>query len=362
MVYDVPRNFLGDVHWTNGDELQEGDEMTLDKGGIMVQVAERVGETETDISGLIQRKDKTPAKAPASTRTMLRAQTPRGVASSIMTRTPIGTAQLPMKHKSLNALLGGNARRPIGKASLPVESPYEARIRDQENAQRESPRPTKRLRVDEPSSMMAQTPKALQNRDAAHMVKGDTTSHKSDSVSSKPKNVAEVIDISSDVEDSLQAPAIEAELLSTSSPARFLESPARVHLRSSRPIDRRTVAADPIVSESPSVRVQNRARIVVPPATVALPPVVKQAKEAIVVKEPVATTSSRKSAIDARAAQQGNHAPIDSDSQKKGKSLKLVSGAPRKMLVFQSQIVCVGGGGRELRGAGLGGLRGLVVV
>jgi len=53
MVYDVPRNFVGDVHWTAGEALQEGDEVMLEKGGVMVQVSEAVGRTETDLTGLL---------------------------------------------------------------------------------------------------------------------------------------------------------------------------------------------------------------------------------------------------------------------------------------------------------------------
>src|SRR6266702_6934698 len=45
MVYDVPRNFIGDTHWKETMELQEGDELTLEKG-VLVEVAEAVGTME----------------------------------------------------------------------------------------------------------------------------------------------------------------------------------------------------------------------------------------------------------------------------------------------------------------------------
>ncbi|KAI7019284.1 hypothetical protein KC355_g3096, partial [Hortaea werneckii] len=72
MVYDVPRNFIGDTHWT-ASELQDGDELTLDKEGVIVQVAEAVGKTETDLTDLRKSKKKPavehgsspPALAPA---------------------------------------------------------------------------------------------------------------------------------------------------------------------------------------------------------------------------------------------------------------------------------------------------------
>ena len=40
MVYDDSRNFVGDAHWKAREELQDGDEVALEKGGVIVQVAE----------------------------------------------------------------------------------------------------------------------------------------------------------------------------------------------------------------------------------------------------------------------------------------------------------------------------------
>ncbi|KAH0166991.1 hypothetical protein KCU67_g4069, partial [Aureobasidium melanogenum] len=324
MVYDVPRNFLGDLHWTSGDDLQEGDEMTLEKGGIMVQVSERIGTIQTDLSDLLQRKDKTPAKNPASSRTLVRHGPPYAAASSVTPRTPHAVSTTPMKHKSLNALLG-RSRRPIGKASLPTESPYEARIRDLQAAEAQDQRERKRQRLDSPAQV---TPMAAKRHNEA------LAGQQANPVP-RPKPGCEVIDLSSDTEDISAAQAasraIDAELLATSSPARLLESPAHRQSTSShfRPIDRRPTALKPATIESPSARASDRPRHADPPTS----NTARSRKEASVSHE--ATKKSAKVVAD-EPLRSGLPA-AESDSQMRGRSLKLVGGAPRKMLLFQSQ-------------------------
>ena len=46
MMY--PETSSEDTHWKSGELLQDGDEVTLEKDGVIVQVAESVGRTETD--------------------------------------------------------------------------------------------------------------------------------------------------------------------------------------------------------------------------------------------------------------------------------------------------------------------------
>lgn len=324
MVYDVPRNFLGDLHWTSGDDLQEGDEMTLEKGGIIVQVSDRIGTIQTDLSDLLQRKDKTPAKNPASSRTLVRHGPPYAAASSVTPRTPHTVSTTPMKHKSLNALLG-RSRRPIGKASLPTESPYEARIRDLQAAEAQDQRGRKRQRLDSPAQA---TPVAAKRRNEA-------LSRQQANPVSRSNAACEVIGISSDTEDTSAAQAasraIDAELLATSSPARLLESPAHRQTTSShlRPIDRRPAAAKTAVIESPSARASDRPRSADPPAS----NTARSRKEISVPRE--ATNKSAKVVADKPST--AALPAAESDSHMRGRSLKLVGGAPRKMLLFQSQ-------------------------
>ncbi|QIW99982.1 hypothetical protein AMS68_005500 [Peltaster fructicola] len=120
MVYDVMRNFVGDAHWRESDLLQDGDEVKLDKNGVLVQVADQIGRTETDLTDLRKSKNK-PTTNPASS-------SPLRLSSAITIVNPTHPERWPLqsKHRSLNALLGPS-RAPIGKAVLPSKSPYEIR-------------------------------------------------------------------------------------------------------------------------------------------------------------------------------------------------------------------------------------------
>jgi hypothetical protein len=124
MVYDQARNFLGDTYYKDSNELHEGDELTLDKG-VMVEVADAMGVTQTDLTPLFEKKPKEgplPPTAPPR-----RFQPPSQVARPHVapsSNTARANAQQP-RHKSLNTLLG-TPKGPIGK-SMPIKSPYEAR-------------------------------------------------------------------------------------------------------------------------------------------------------------------------------------------------------------------------------------------
>ncbi|KAK4967514.1 hypothetical protein LTR28_002791, partial [Elasticomyces elasticus] len=137
MVYDVPRNFVGDTHWQQGEALQEGDEVTLEKGGVMVQVAEAVGVTETDVSEIRKKKDKASSsdRAPSS-------PAPIWPAHSVSS----AAAPPQLKHKSLNALLG-TPRGKLGKATMPSKSPFDLRNNGRENEGWEEGRSSKRQKT-----------------------------------------------------------------------------------------------------------------------------------------------------------------------------------------------------------------------
>lgn len=121
MVYDVPRNFIGDTHWKETMELQEGDELTLEKG-ILVEVAEAVGTMETDLAPLFERKSKV---SPNSKTTEVRPKKPPMIRNTAIYNSP------QLRHKSLNTILG-TLKGPHGKAVIPAKSPYESR-KDAEN-------------------------------------------------------------------------------------------------------------------------------------------------------------------------------------------------------------------------------------
>ena len=122
MVYDVPRNYIGDTHWREGYPVQDGDEFELDRP-ILVQVGEQVGSVDQDLTALLGRRNKKDA-VPESR--------PESYSSSppvpLIANGSRVAAAMPtqLKPKSLNALLGTPKGR-IGRASLPADSPYELR-------------------------------------------------------------------------------------------------------------------------------------------------------------------------------------------------------------------------------------------
>ncbi|OCL05205.1 hypothetical protein AOQ84DRAFT_299399, partial [Glonium stellatum] len=121
MVYDVPRNFIGDTHWKETTELREGDEITLEKG-VLVEVAEAVGTMKTDLTPLFERTSKV---SPNNKTAEVRPNPKLSVQNTIIYK----PSQL--RHKSLNTILG-TPKGPHGKAILPAKSPYESR-KDAEN-------------------------------------------------------------------------------------------------------------------------------------------------------------------------------------------------------------------------------------
>ncbi|KAK5174681.1 uncharacterized protein LTR77_001763 [Saxophila tyrrhenica] len=160
MVYDDSRNFVGDAHWKSSDVLQDGDKVRLEKGGVLVQVAESTGTTETDLTELRQSKKKAPGEngsSPAAPRSMMPAPRPPG---SVMRPTT------QSKHRSLNALLG-TPKAPLGKAAMPIRSPFEERHAGAENEEWEGGRPQKRQRMQPPQPWtIARTTKPTKAKEA----------------------------------------------------------------------------------------------------------------------------------------------------------------------------------------------------
>ncbi|KAL8645050.1 MAG: hypothetical protein Q9210_006925, partial [Variospora velana] len=152
MVYDVPRNFIGDTFWRESQALQDGDDLELEKG-ILVQVGEQVDKTVTDLSGLLEKR--TPKRPVAEDP---RESQVRERSCQIVARNQAGSAIRPaaerqfeapfaqLRPKSLNALLG-RPRGPVGRAAVPTRSPAELR-NDQENGFVGGERSPKRRRVE----------------------------------------------------------------------------------------------------------------------------------------------------------------------------------------------------------------------
>src|ERR1700721_1054828 len=56
MVYDERFNFVGDTHWREDYKFDDGEELELERGGIMVEVADFVGRKDQDLSELLDKR------------------------------------------------------------------------------------------------------------------------------------------------------------------------------------------------------------------------------------------------------------------------------------------------------------------
>jgi hypothetical protein len=252
MVYDVPRNFIGDMHWKEDTAFDEGEEFTLERDAVLVQVAESVGRTETDLTELKQSAKKSRREGggqrssppPMSLATPSRSMGPPmarpGAASAAG-----GNAQL--KHRSLNALLGTPKGR-IGKAAVPTKSPFEMR-QAEENEEWESGRPSKRSKP-EPWNVTRTTtaPSPAARRETPLWKRTSEARAKATRQTPLPRGqqklgTKEVIDLSDDGEDSPSRflPGFSSDAIGpASSPVREIPRPApaarKQQVRSSSPV------------------------------------------------------------------------------------------------------------------------------
>lgn len=144
MVYDEKSNFVGDSHWREEFPLGEGEELDLERGGIMVEVGECVGKTEQDLTELVDKRikdkeDRAAAKAAKGT----------PVRASMQTE---GTPGVYPQHKPLNTMLTPSGH--YGRAMMPTTSPFEDRQRlAGGNAEgKENERPAKRQKINDAPS------------------------------------------------------------------------------------------------------------------------------------------------------------------------------------------------------------------
>lgn len=145
MVYDERGNFVGDLHWQREEEFDEGEEVQLERGGVIVQVMECVGRQEQDLSELLDKRAK--EKEQRQARMIMR---PSPAAASPTTPLPVPRAQdhFQTRHRPLNHLLGTSTGH-HGRALVPNESPFELRQKASDNAnERTEPRPLKRRKRD----------------------------------------------------------------------------------------------------------------------------------------------------------------------------------------------------------------------
>jgi hypothetical protein len=252
MVYDVPRNFIGDMHWKEDTAFDEGEEFTLERDAVLVQVAESVGRTETDLTELKQsaKKSRREGGGQRSSPPPMSLATPSRAMGPPMARP--GTASVAggntqLKHRSLNALLGTPKGR-IGKAAVPTKSPFEMR-QTEENEEWESGRPSKRSKPEAWNVTRTTTVASPAARKETPLWKRTSEARaKAAKQTPLPRGqqklgTKEVIDLSDDGEDSPSRflPGFSSDAIGpASSPVREIPRPAPVarkqQVRSSSPV------------------------------------------------------------------------------------------------------------------------------
>lgn len=235
MVYDTSRHFVGSAHWTADEELKSGDELTLDKEAVLVEVAESVGRTETDLTELRTSRKKQSSECGSSSPAR-KAQTPKPkrAVTGALERQPT-----QLKHRSLNALLG-TPKGPIGKAALPTKSPYEQRRVGIENEVWEQGGPSKRHRAEIPvarsTDRKADAAKSVAPKDTPLWARtADSASQRRNAVSHKVQ-AAEVIDLRDDeFEAERFMPGFSSDMLAPPSSPDCGKAPKPPPARSSSP-------------------------------------------------------------------------------------------------------------------------------
>ncbi|KAK8040400.1 hypothetical protein PG991_000188 [Apiospora marii] len=143
MVYDERGNFIGDSHWREDYDFGEGEELQLERGSVMVEVAECVGSTEQDLTELVDKRVQEKAErqsAAAARHAGSRAPSQPGPLHS-------SPAHAQQGHRPLQNMLGTPSGH-YGRAVVPSESPYELKQREQADAKHDGSRPAKRRRED----------------------------------------------------------------------------------------------------------------------------------------------------------------------------------------------------------------------
>ncbi|KAH8907608.1 hypothetical protein BR93DRAFT_926639 [Coniochaeta sp. PMI_546] len=155
MAYDDRGNFIGDMHWRSDWDFDAGEEIQLERGGVIVQVSDCVGQQSQDLSELVdkrvlEREQRAREKEQRGTNTASPRPPLPAPRSDAGTR-PVQSAPdaRQMRHRPLTALIGTPTGH-HGRAVVPTDSPFEQRRRIDDAATSEvAPRPTKRRRYED---------------------------------------------------------------------------------------------------------------------------------------------------------------------------------------------------------------------
>ncbi|KAF1942793.1 hypothetical protein EJ02DRAFT_453886 [Clathrospora elynae] len=324
MVYDQARNFLGDTYHKDSNELQEGDELNLNNGAL-VEVAEAMGITQTDLKPLFEKKtiDPPPARTAASqTRPF---QRPSSVAPS-----NLQGKESQLRHKSLNTLLG-TPKGPIGKAQ-PMRSPYEAR-KEKENEQVEDRKPKRLKTAHAPANWRASSPV----QEESSVAKRDLPSWPRTADAKSMRRPAKFIPPSANIitidSESDPHPSLLSDVAFPSTP------PTVTRIRA----ERRTLQTSipkPVLPDTPPVQTPKIPRGKVPVSSVKA---LETPKQAVPVSSPPVSASNRLTNVEF-AIQPAKKPPKESFPAaasspapiRKPKSLRLSTGVKRGTLLCQA--------------------------
>ncbi|EGZ78112.1 hypothetical protein NEUTE2DRAFT_101719 [Neurospora tetrasperma FGSC 2509] len=155
MVYDDRGNYVGDMHWRRDWDFDEGEEIELERGGVLVQVAECVARQQQDLSELIDKRAKEKEQRQALIASRPARPTPAHTPLRVTPRNNAQQDHFQLRHRPLNQLLGTPTGH-HGRALVPDESPFEQRHDvGGSNDGADSSRPSKRRRYeDTPPSKM----------------------------------------------------------------------------------------------------------------------------------------------------------------------------------------------------------------
>lgn len=145
MVYDERGNFVGDMHWRRDYDFGDGEEIELERGGVIVQVNDLVHRFEQDLSELLDKRAK--EKEQRSAQAVARPPAPSVAA---LPRTVV--RPMPLGHRPLHRVIGTPAGH-LGRALVPKESPFEQRHQPSETpAESHDERAAKRRKYEPPPS------------------------------------------------------------------------------------------------------------------------------------------------------------------------------------------------------------------
>lgn len=153
MVYDDRGNYVGDMHWRRDWDFDEGEEIELERGGVIVQVSECVARQQQDLSELIDKRAKEKEQRQAQIASRPARPVPAHTPLRVAPRNNAQQDHFQTRHRPLNQLLGTPTGH-HGRAVVPNESPFEQR-HNAEESNDDGSKPSKRRRYeDTPPSKM----------------------------------------------------------------------------------------------------------------------------------------------------------------------------------------------------------------